>query len=136
MAMVKTLFGEWEEPAAKPTPPWPDDAEDHFYILDENRRPVPVLEQEWEAWGRSEGAKLGRVATTDVGGGYEVITSFDGSVRADEDEGGERPLFHTLVIMPPPDDLYVEAYPTWEAAEAGHRKWVEHYKAHLAESVE
>jgi hypothetical protein len=26
-----------------------------------------------------------------------------------------------------PDDLYVDAYSTWEAAEAGHRKWVEHY---------
>lgn len=136
MPRVATLFGAWEELEARPAPPWDEDAEEHHYILDEHRRPIPVSEEEWAAWSRSQRSKSGHVATTDLGNGYEVITSFDGSVQADEDEEGAAPLFHTLVIMPLPDDLYVDAYSTWEAAEAGHRKWVEHYDSRVAESVE
>jgi hypothetical protein len=136
MARVATLFGEWEEPDPKPVPPWGEEAEEHHYILDENRQPIPVLEEEWAAWSRSHHVRRGHVATSVLGNGYEVITSFDGSVQADEDRDGAPLLFHTLVIMPMPDDLYVDAYPTREAAEAGHRKWVQHYGERVAERAE
>jgi len=129
MARAATLFGEWEVQEPKPTPPWGDDAEEHFYVLDKNRRPVPATEEERTAWINSGAPTL--VARTDLGGGWEVSTSFDGVVPAEEDQEGSAPLFLTLVLMGAVDDDYVAAYPTWDAAEAGHQEVVDRYKKQL-----
>jgi hypothetical protein len=132
MATVMGLFGRQEEPEARPPQPWPADADEHFYMLDQSRNPVPVASvQEHMDWYNSGGSELCSVAATDLRGGWEVITSFEGTVQADEDVEGSSPLFRTLVIMAGDDDDYVDAYPTWEAAEAGHRAVVARYKKQL-----
>jgi hypothetical protein len=129
MATVATLFGEWDEPDPKPARIWDEDADEHYYVLDAHRRPLRVSHHEWMAWCNSNPETL--VAETDLGDGWRVITSFYGAVQPEEDKENTAPLFWTLVIMANCDDDSVDAYPTWDAAEAGHREVVERYKKQL-----
>jgi hypothetical protein len=95
-----------------------------YYVLDENRRAVPVADV--QAWARAFDNDRRRVAATEVGG-YTVSTVFLG---LDHQYGDGPPLlFETLVFGPAAHDGDMDRCSTWDEAEAMHERMVASIKA-------
>lgn len=89
-----------------------------YFILNEDREPVPATREEWRAWCKTPDGRP-KVAETVFENGTEITTWFEGQ---DVSFGGEDPppLYMTFVSYGPEEGEQYGLYATWEDAEAGH----------------
>lgn len=94
---------------------------DASYILDDQRSPIVSDHAAFAAM--SDEAKT--VAITEpCENGFKVKTIFVGFDQSDGDED-EPVVFQTTAGLAN-ESWYVDAYPTWQQAEEGHKETVEH----------
>jgi hypothetical protein len=109
--------------------PW-EGGNDASYILDDQRRPVVSDHAAFAAM--SDEAKT--VAVTELGdNGFKVKTFFVGFDQSDGDE--DEPLVFQTMAGLSEESWYVDAYPTWQQAEEGHKETVEHYRGIITKPV-
>ena len=113
MAAIQTLFGPLDEPR------------DHF-VLDRDRQAVPATYSEYRAFTESG---LHLVAETRLGAHATITTYFNGF---DLDYGEEAvPYLYETISMVAEDGGEEGSYRTWEEAEEGHHRTVEHFRVLL-----
>ena len=123
MGKVQTLFGEIDEP--EPRKAAVASNEDFYFVLNDERLPVAVSEEEWEAAPKEHWL----VASSSVSNDYvKITTSFEGVNDVYSDEPGPL-LFSTYTLINGVDGMYEGAYRTWSEAEAGHAEVVARYEA-------
>jgi len=89
-----------------------------LFILD-GHQPVPCeSEQDWQTWMKSPARRVADTRIDDV----EVSTVFLG-VEHNPNEAGQATLFETVVRVRD-ESRYLDRYPTWDEAMAGHERIV------------
>ena len=90
-----------------------------YYALDDDHRVIPATLREWSALMDDHDAR--RVAKDVVMVGTQAVTVSTVFLGIDHGWGKTPELFETMTFGGPYDHLLVARYPTWGAAERGHR---------------
>ena len=97
-----------------------------YYILDENKNPVPCELMVWAEW--FETLEDRRVAKSIVNG-KRISTVFLGLDHGDfmEGEPNHKPAIFETMVFPAEGmlDIYCQRYSTWQEAEEGHQRAVQ-----------